>query len=324
VELLRLDPGALLIHNGQEFDPDTELETALATRATAATQALFAHLFSLPASRAHNGAVVALPPMVLKLPRFKMVPAAKVETRWEKYARIKGIRKRKHSKWDWDIEKNEWRPRSGFQKANDANDQWVIEASGSRADDPEFNPFTEIKQAKKAHIEKQMAAQQANAANAVAVRAAAQRKRVAAAGGDPRGRNLGAVISLDAPREGGAYRSTKIAALDHVAQSAQSATASQGIFDDRLTRLGEKTARGKRKRFEQLIAPNSTDERDRYLKALRRVTQKDTDDAAVNVDAAVKLQKAKDRVTGRRTGEAAKKPRDTTRRKNQSRLPSKK
>lgn len=280
-------------------------------------------MFALPASRAHNGAVVQLPPVVMRLPRFKPVPTEKVETRWEKYARLKGIRKKKVSKWDWDVEKNEWRPRSGYQKANDANDQWVIEGTGAAAaNDPDYNPFTEIKQAKKARVDKQLLAQKANAANALAVRTAAARKRAAA---DPAAaRNLGAVISLDAPKRGGAFRSTKIAAFDDVAQAAQSSTASLGIFDDRLTKLGEKSARGKRKRFDQLIAPSSTDERDRYLKALRRVTQKHTDDAAVDVGAAVKIQKAKDRVTGRPTGIAPRKPRDTTRRKNQGRLPSQK
>ena len=103
-------------------------------------------------------------------------------------------------------------------------------------------------------------------------------------------------------------------------RAAQQSTASLGIFDDKLARLGEKSVRGKRKRFEPLVPASSNDEKIRNLKLLRRVTHKDSDDARVDVEAAVKIQQAKDRVTGRRTGAEAKKPLDTTRRSKQGRL----
>lgn len=77
---------------------------------------------------------------------LKKIPQPKAETRWEKFAKIKGIKHKKKSKWDWDEayvhgsreyiyfnhnlsihRKQEWRPRTGYQKANDPMGDWVRE-----------------------------------------------------------------------------------------------------------------------------------------------------------------------------------------------------
>merc|ERR1711879_301580 len=62
--------------------------------------------------RAPNGAVVDLPKPTTKFPREKPLPEPKPETRWEKFAKIKGIKNKKQSKWDWDEAKQEWSSRS--------------------------------------------------------------------------------------------------------------------------------------------------------------------------------------------------------------------
>ena len=99
------------------------------------------------------------------------MPVPKAETRWEKFAKIKGIQKKKKSKWDWDeayvavaalnqwmritlhththYSKQEWRPRVGFQRANNEMDDWVIEDnSGKSLADPNYDPFVEKEVAK--------------------------------------------------------------------------------------------------------------------------------------------------------------------------------
>jgi regulator of ribosome biosynthesis len=328
-ELIKLDTGLLLIQNGQEFVPGSDFEAQLRARATSGVQALFNRLFTLPATRATNGAVVELGKPHMRIPRVKPVPAEKVETRWEKYARIKGIKKTKKSKLDWDVEKQEWRPRSGYQKANDDADRWVIEdKTNESARDPTFDPFRQMKADKKARVDKQMSAQKANAAVAQAEQTKKLRAKRGGGGGGATGtrERLGAVISLDAPKtetpfgQGAVRRAAKIKAIDQVTMAAQESTASIGIFDSKLKRLGEKSVRGKRQRFDPLVPASSSDEKERNLKVLRRVTHKTTDDAAVDVTAAVKLQKAKDRVTGRRTGVEARKPLDTSRRSKFGRL----
>ena len=49
------------------------------------------------------------------LPREKPAPKAKEETRWEAFAKEKGIKKRKRERMVWDEEKKEWAPRWGYK-----------------------------------------------------------------------------------------------------------------------------------------------------------------------------------------------------------------
>ena len=55
------------------------------------------------------------------------MPAAKKPTRWEEYAKVKGITKRKKGRMVWDEAAKEWKPRWGYKRANDETKDWVIE-----------------------------------------------------------------------------------------------------------------------------------------------------------------------------------------------------
>ena len=66
--------------------------------------------------------VINLPPPSTKLPREKPLPIDKALTRWEKFAKEKGIVKKKRSKMIWDEEKQQWAPRYGFGRANNPKD----------------------------------------------------------------------------------------------------------------------------------------------------------------------------------------------------------
>jgi regulator of ribosome biosynthesis len=56
-----------------------------------------------------------LPPRSTPIPREKHIPTDKAQTRWEKFALEKGIKKKKRERMVWDEDKKEWRPRFGFK-----------------------------------------------------------------------------------------------------------------------------------------------------------------------------------------------------------------
>ncbi|NXN67888.1 RRS1 protein, partial [Himantopus himantopus] len=69
------------------------------------TQLLVAQLWELPAERAGGagGPLVArLPEPAFRLPREKPPPRPRPPTRWEQFARLKGIRRRKRTSLVWD------------------------------------------------------------------------------------------------------------------------------------------------------------------------------------------------------------------------------
>jgi len=73
------------------------------------------------------------------LPREKAIPKPKPLTKWEKFAQEKGIKKRKKSRMSFD-DQGSMKPSWGYKRANDDNDEWIIEAKNN--DDPNVDPFT--------------------------------------------------------------------------------------------------------------------------------------------------------------------------------------
>lgn len=65
-------------------------------------QLLINQIFQLTTAKVDNEIVIKLPPPTTRLPRAKPVPKAKQLTKWEKYAKEKGITSRKKSKTEWD------------------------------------------------------------------------------------------------------------------------------------------------------------------------------------------------------------------------------
>jgi regulator of ribosome biosynthesis len=59
------------------------------------------------------------------------MPTAKPLTRWEKFAKIKGIKKKKKSKIAWDETEQTWKRTHGYDKANDDSNQWLVEVKSS-------------------------------------------------------------------------------------------------------------------------------------------------------------------------------------------------
>ena len=99
---------------------------------------LFNALWALPTEKVEEALCIKLPPCSHQLPREKPVPKAKPPTRWEAYAKSKGIdRKSNKSKGGeegkagrlvWDDKLREWLPKFGYKKAKaEQQKNWMME-----------------------------------------------------------------------------------------------------------------------------------------------------------------------------------------------------
>lgn len=94
---------------------------------------------------------VKLPPPTTKLPRQKPAPQPRPETRWEKFAKEKGIQKRKRERMVWDEASQTFKPRWGYNRMEDPeHSDWVVELKDG--DDPTEDKFRKIREEKKLRI----------------------------------------------------------------------------------------------------------------------------------------------------------------------------
>lgn len=106
----------------------SNLEEYLKTLARDGTQALINALYALPTTSSPDGALAKLPPPVYQLPRAKPLPKPKPPTKWERFAKAKGIQKKKTEKKVWDEEKQDWVNSWGRGAKNkEKEDQWLTE-----------------------------------------------------------------------------------------------------------------------------------------------------------------------------------------------------
>jgi regulator of ribosome biosynthesis len=129
------------------------------------TQLLFNRIFSQPALRTADGVFAELPARTTLIPREKPLPKEKPKTKWDEFARIKGIEKRKRSSKEWNEEKGEFMPRYGKKSANnDSMADWLVELPDNAPAD--FDAFSEKRKSKKQALKKQVAQEQGNRARA--------------------------------------------------------------------------------------------------------------------------------------------------------------
>ncbi|CAM5089879.1 unnamed protein product [Eretmochelys imbricata] len=142
---LEFDLGNLLAldRNPPPSVPRAQRESRLCSLARDNTQLLVAQLWGLPAGRAEGatGPLVAqLPEPSYRLPREKPLPRPRPPTRWEQFARLKGIRRRKRTSLVWDEAAKQWRRRWGYERAGgDPARDWLIEVPAGA--DPHEDQF---------------------------------------------------------------------------------------------------------------------------------------------------------------------------------------
>ncbi|XP_026193264.1 ribosome biogenesis regulatory protein homolog [Cyclospora cayetanensis] len=114
-----------------------EISTDLEENTQRCAELFVRKLFSLPREASDDGIFVYLPPLpkidTLRFPRTLKLPSSRPLTRWEAFAKAKGIEKRKRSRLVWSEEVKDWVPRWGPRglKAIQRQAQGVLEEKGA-------------------------------------------------------------------------------------------------------------------------------------------------------------------------------------------------
>jgi regulator of ribosome biosynthesis len=118
------------------------------------TQLLINQIFNLPVERVEDVIVAKLPKGSTVFPREKPLPKAKPPTKWEQYAKLKGIQKKKKSRMVFDETTKEWKPSWGYKKTKDKDttNDWVIEIK--KNEDPNQDFFSKRTQEKNERVAK--------------------------------------------------------------------------------------------------------------------------------------------------------------------------
>ncbi|TFY72325.1 hypothetical protein EVG20_g663 [Dentipellis fragilis] len=205
-----------VIHSLDTPNPKVPVKTSKNTfsppRATACKSS------SPPSSRSqpnpHPTAPIAqLPTPTTLLPRQKPLPKPKPPTKWEQFARAKGISHKKKDKKEWDEEKQDWVNRWGWGGKNkQVEAQWLTEVPANA--DIEHDPSKEARDARRTRVAKNEKQHMQNLARA----------------------------------QGPGDRHTPKQENERTLATTRISTASMGKFDKKLE--GEKKLRGMKRKFD--------------------------------------------------------------------------
>mmetsp|Transcript_18756 Transcript_18756/g.32547 ORF Transcript_18756/g.32547 Transcript_18756/m.32547 type:complete len:351 (-) Transcript_18756:36-1088(-) len=119
------------------LEKQTDLNVKLRQMTESGVEELVHKLFQLPrdhrdkhlAEGKIHGVLVKLPTPQTKLPRAKPLPKPREDTKWQKFAREKGISKKKRDRMVWDEESHTWIPRYGYKSkvSKKRNEQYNAE-----------------------------------------------------------------------------------------------------------------------------------------------------------------------------------------------------
>ncbi|KAL1924681.1 uncharacterized protein VTP21DRAFT_4335 [Calcarisporiella thermophila] len=167
---LEFDLALLAAYDLNSLDEDrlrNQTEAYLKEYTRDGTQLLVNKIFSQPIISNDDGVLAQLPERTTVLPREKPLPQAKPLTRWEKFAKSKGIQKKKKERMVFDEATGEWKPQWGYGRANDDTKDWLIEVPGNA--DPMEDQYEKRKEAKKERIDKNKKRQRRNEEEAAAI-----------------------------------------------------------------------------------------------------------------------------------------------------------
>lgn len=132
-------------------------------------QAMLNKLYSLDTEVVDGEKVIRLPEPSTILPRARPVPKPKQPTKWERFAREKGIKSKSSNnreKLNYDETTDKWVPRYGYNKVKNDNERdWVIEIPDQA--DPNVDYFAKKQEDKKERIAKNKFQQLRNKAAAL-------------------------------------------------------------------------------------------------------------------------------------------------------------
>lgn len=221
-------------------------------------------IWELPTEKLDEYIVAKLPQPGFVLPRARRLPEPKSLTKWEQFAKTKGIKKTQKDKKVWDEELGKWVPTYGYQAYKaDKEKNWVLEVPKN------VDPMTDMFQKKKDLKNERVAK------NEIA-----------------RMKNIARAKKIQIPRTGFvSEESANAKDLLTASTIAKASTASIGVFQDKLPK--EKEARGigirelipgaKRKR-----AFNSSTEKSEQIELVSKILKKKP---KIDVDKAIQIQK---------------------------------
>ncbi|XP_072234719.1 ribosome biogenesis regulatory protein homolog [Leuresthes tenuis] len=209
------------------------------------TQLLINEMWKQPTERVEEAIVAKLPEPTTRLPREKPPPRPRPPTKWEQFAKLKGIQKKKKTNLVWDETAKEWRRRWGYQRAKDNTKDWLVEVPETA--DPNEDQFAKRVKAKKERVAK-------NEFNRLKNIARAQKVKVPGMGLLPKAQQ-----SKDE--------------LTKAVSVAKTSTASVGRFQDRLPKEKPPKNTGKKRKFEPLIG-DFANERQKQLELLKNINSK--------------------------------------------------
>lgn len=292
-ESCELDVGNLMAsypHHNFASPPSSreELVKECLQEGTKLVQAIADALFNLPSTESPDGPLVQLPQPTTRLPREKPLPKPKPPTKWEVFAKKKGIQKRKKDKVVFDDQTGSWKRRHGYDRVNDDKDVPIIEAKAT--DEPGQDPFAKRQEEKKKRVEKQEKNRYSNL------------KEAAKAGALPSHIQL-AATALPITGTQAAQRKISKDELGNVAGMAANATASGGKFDKKLP--GEKPPKHDKKYRKFLPVAEGSGmgslEKQQTEKILNKFMAKNSHEI-LNVQKAVNMYNVKKDKKGRNQG----------------------
>ncbi|KAK4604372.1 hypothetical protein RGQ29_012754 [Quercus rubra] len=279
-----VDLGNLMCFNPHHHFPSKpssreELVKECLEKGTELVQIIANNLFNLPSTESVEGPLIKLPPPTTRLPREKPLPKPKAPTKWEEFAKARGIKNRKRDKLVLDEQSGTWKRRYGYDRANDEENIPIIEAK--MTDEPGFDPFAKRLSDKKNRVEKQEKNRMQNLKQAAKVGNLPSHVQLAATA-------LPITGTQAAPKKASKHDLGKVAGI------AVTATASAGKFDKKLQ--GEKPAQQPKKFRKFLPVAEGTgigsQERSQTEKILNSLISKNSHEI-LNVDKAISMYNVK-------------------------------
>ena len=244
---LSYDLGNLLACDTHPFQFQNEKELTKFTREN--FQLLMNQIFQLPSEESDLGPLALLPLPTTVIPREKRVPEAKKETRWEAFAKEKGIMKKKKTRMVYDEDKEAFAPRWGYKRANDDTNDWAMEYKTGQ--DIYSDPWTDKAQEKKERVQKNLRQEVKNKEHMTGT------KKIPS----------GIPVELLDQKKG--KEGTKA-----TLKKTQFSTASMGKFDDKRQGEPERKKEGKRHQRAPVVG-HETSERERSMNVVDRLLGKE-------------------------------------------------
>jgi len=249
-------------------------------------QLLVNKIFALPTDKADVGLCAVLPETELfRLPRSKLCPKEKPQTRWAKFMEEKNMQKRKRSRMIFDEATDEYKPRWGYKSAKNSQDTGFHEVKPGQ--DPNENPFEKVKAERKLQIARQKMREVRNKVEALG-------GKLKAAAPDLTQGWKGASDKYQKGDNKGAQRGKD--GLKEAVKRAQMSSASMGKFDrvspNEATNLQMKKKSG-------TAAQSAGQEKDRMLKSATRIL---SGEGGIDSAKARKLGISQDKRGGQATG----------------------